>query len=77
MHSRSVSSIWVSLCKCSSHDALALELGLTQKAISQLEQKEALDAEMLEKIAAAFKVPAGAIKNFRVCCYKCYLKYFS
>ncbi len=45
-------------------DALALDLGLTQQAISQLEQKEALDAEMLEKIATALKVPVEAIKNF-------------
>ncbi len=45
-------------------DALAMDLGLTQQAISQLEQKEALDAEMLEKIAAVLKVPVEAIKNF-------------
>ena len=45
-------------------DALAYDLGLSQQAISQLEQKEALDAEMLEKIAAALKVPVEAIKNF-------------
>lgn len=29
-------------------DALALQLGLSQQAVSQLEQKEALDAEILE-----------------------------
>lgn len=45
-------------------DALALDLGLSQQAISQLEQKEALDAEMLEKVAKALKVPAEAIRNF-------------
>jgi transcriptional regulator with XRE-family HTH domain len=45
-------------------DALAMDLGLTQQAISQLEQKEALDAEMLEKIAAALRVPVETIKNF-------------
>jgi len=33
-------------------DALAFDLGLSQQAISQLEQKEALDKDMLEKIAA-------------------------
>ena len=29
-----------------------------------LEQKEALDTDMLEKIAAVLKVPADAIRNF-------------
>jgi transcriptional regulator with XRE-family HTH domain len=45
-------------------DTLALELGLSQQAISQLEQKEALDKDMLEKIAAILKVPVEAIRNF-------------
>ena len=45
-------------------EALALELGISQQAISSLEQKEALDKDMLEKIAAVLKVPAEAIKNF-------------
>jgi transcriptional regulator with XRE-family HTH domain len=45
-------------------DALAVDLGLSQQAVSQLEQKEALDADMLEKIAAILKVPVEAIKNF-------------
>lgn len=45
-------------------EALAMDLGLSQQAISQLEQKEALDTEMLEKIAAILKVPVEAIKNF-------------
>ena len=45
-------------------DALASDLGLSQQAISQLEQKEALDKDMLEKIAAVLKVPVEAIKNF-------------
>jgi len=45
-------------------DVLAASLGLSQQAISQLEQKEALDKELLEKIAAALKVPVEAIKNF-------------
>lgn len=45
-------------------DALAMDLGLSQQAISQLEQKEALDADILEKIAKVLKVPAEAIKNF-------------
>ena len=45
-------------------DALAFDLGLSQQAISQLEQKEALDKDILEKIAAVLKVPVEAIKNF-------------
>lgn len=45
-------------------DVLAMELGLSQQAISSLEQKEALDKDMLEKVARALKVPAEAIKNF-------------
>ena len=45
-------------------DALASDLGLSQQAISTIEQKEALDAEMLQKIAAILKVPAEAIKSF-------------
>jgi transcriptional regulator with XRE-family HTH domain len=45
-------------------DALAFDLGLSQQAISALEQKEALDKDVLEKIAAVLKVPVEAIKNF-------------
>ncbi len=45
-------------------EALAMELGLSQQAISQLEQKEALDTEVLEKIATFLKVPVDAIKDF-------------
>ncbi|WP_310586788.1 helix-turn-helix domain-containing protein [Runella salmonicolor] len=32
-------------------DALALSLGVSQQAISQLEQKEIIDAHTLEKLA--------------------------
>ena len=45
-------------------DTLANELGLSQQAISALEQKEALDKDMLDKIAGVLKVPVDAIKNF-------------
>jgi transcriptional regulator with XRE-family HTH domain len=45
-------------------DALAAELGLSQQAVSALEQKEALDKDMLERIAKVLKVPAEAVKNF-------------
>jgi transcriptional regulator with XRE-family HTH domain len=45
-------------------DALALDLGLSQQAVSALEQKEALDKDMLEKIAKVLKVSPEAIKNY-------------
>ena len=45
-------------------DALALELGLSQQAISSLEQKEAIDKDMLEKIAKVLKVTPEAIRNY-------------
>jgi len=45
-------------------DALAIELGLSQQAVSALEQKEALDKDMLEKVAKALKINSEAIKNF-------------
>lgn len=45
-------------------DALAYDLGLSQQAISQLEQKEVLEQEMLEKVANALKISPEAIKNF-------------
>jgi len=45
-------------------EALAIDLGLSQQAISLLEQKETLDVPTLEKVAKALKVPVEAIKNF-------------
>ncbi len=45
-------------------DALALDLGISQQAISALEQKEALDRDMLEKVAKALKVSPETIRNF-------------
>jgi transcriptional regulator with XRE-family HTH domain len=45
-------------------DELATDLGLSQQAVSILEQKEALDADMLEKIAKVLKVPVDSITNF-------------
>lgn len=45
-------------------ETLAMELGLSQQAISALEQKEALDKDMLEKVAKALKVSPEAITNF-------------
>lgn len=45
-------------------DALAMELGLSQQAVSALEQKEALDKEVIEKIATILKVTPEAIRSF-------------
>lgn len=45
-------------------EALAMDLGMSQQAVSQLEQKEALDKEMLEKVANALRVTPEAIKSF-------------
>lgn len=47
-------------------EALALELGAdwNQKKISLLEQKEEIDAALLQQVAQVLKVPAEAIENF-------------
>lgn len=45
-------------------DALAMELGLSQQAVSALEQKERIDEKILEDVAKVLKVPVDAIKNF-------------
>ena len=45
-------------------EALAMDLGISQQAISSLEQREALDKDLLEKVATALKVPMEAIKSF-------------
>lgn len=47
-------------------EGLALELGndWNQKKISLLEQKEEIEAELLEQVAKVLKVPADAIRNF-------------
>jgi len=44
-------------------DALAMELGLSQQAISALEQKDVIDEKILEDVALVLKVPKEAIKN--------------
>lgn len=46
-------------------DALAIELGISQQAISSLEQKEALDKDMLEKVAKVLKVTPETIRNYQ------------
>lgn len=47
-------------------DALAVELGddWNQQKISLLEQKETIDAALLQQISNALKIPVEAIQNF-------------
>ncbi len=45
-------------------DALALELGLSQQAVSALEQKERIDEKILADVAKLLKIPVEAIQNF-------------
>ncbi|WP_354004166.1 helix-turn-helix domain-containing protein [Spirosoma liriopis] len=45
-------------------DYLATSLGLSQQAVSQLEQKEVLDAPVLQKLSKALGVTEEAIRNF-------------
>jgi transcriptional regulator with XRE-family HTH domain len=45
-------------------ETLGVALGLSQQAISQLEQKERLEPEALEKVSKALGVKEEAIKNF-------------
>lgn len=47
-------------------DALAADLGddWNQQKISLLEQKESIDAALLQQISSALKIPAEAIQNF-------------
>jgi transcriptional regulator with XRE-family HTH domain len=43
-------------------ETLAVQLGLSQQAISQLEQKEALDAKQIDELAKILKVSPDIIK---------------
>lgn len=45
-------------------DALAQELGLSQQAISALEQKEKIDEKILVDVAKMLKIPVEAIQKF-------------
>ncbi|MCF0072179.1 helix-turn-helix domain-containing protein [Dyadobacter sp. CY261] len=47
-------------------DFLAFELGgdWNQQKISLLEQRERIDADILEQVSAILKIPAEAIRNF-------------
>lgn len=44
-------------------EALAVQLGLSQQAVSQLEQKEALDPKQIEEIARILKVSPDIIRH--------------
>lgn len=45
-------------------DALAVELGISQQAISKIEQSEAVEEEILARVAKVLGVPVEAIENF-------------
>lgn len=45
-------------------EVLASELGMSQQAVSRIEQSEEVEEGTLEKIAKALQVPVEAIKNF-------------
>ena len=45
-------------------EALALELGISQQAISKLKQSEKVEEEVLDKIAKALGVTAEGLKHF-------------
>ena len=45
-------------------DALAIELGLSQQAVSALEQKEKIDDKILSEVAKVLKVSPDAIRGF-------------
>ena len=45
-------------------EALAIELGISQQAVSVLEQKETMDKEKLEEVARALGVSPETIKAF-------------
>jgi transcriptional regulator with XRE-family HTH domain len=45
-------------------EALAIDLGVTQQTVSNIEKSEKIEEEVLEKIAKALGVPAKAIENF-------------
>jgi len=45
-------------------ETMAQQLGLTQQAVSKLEQREQIDDETLKKIASVLHISVDAIKNF-------------
>lgn len=45
-------------------EALAFELGVSQQAISKMEQSEKIEDEVLQKVAKALGVTTDAVKNY-------------
>ena len=45
-------------------EALAIELGISQQAVSKLEQSADIEDEVLEKVAKVLGFPVDVIKNF-------------
>ena len=45
-------------------ETMAQQLGLTQQAVSKLEQREQIDYETLKKVSKVLNIPVEAIKNF-------------
>ncbi|MEO8794265.1 MAG: helix-turn-helix transcriptional regulator [Daejeonella sp.] len=45
-------------------EALAAELGISQQAVSKMEQSENIEDEVLEKVAKVLNVSAEAVKHF-------------
>lgn len=45
-------------------ESLAAELGISQQAISKIEQSEKIEDEVLERVAKALGVNSEAIKNY-------------
>ncbi len=45
-------------------EAIAIELGISQQAVSKLEQSETIEDEVLERIAKILGMSKDAIKNF-------------
>jgi transcriptional regulator with XRE-family HTH domain len=50
--------------KSMKQETLAAELGISQQAVSRIEQSESVDEEALNKIAKALGVNAATIKSF-------------
>lgn len=46
-------------------ETLAAELGISQQAVSKMEQNEKIDDEVLDKVAKALGVSVEVIKNFK------------
>ena len=45
-------------------EAIAVELNITQQAMSKLERKEQIEDEILERVSKVLKMPVESIKNF-------------